>query len=79
MEATRSLLETVREVNPGVDKVLVTSSLAVVGACPEGVATEETPLRPISRYGKSKKRMEEVVRLHPDHREARRHRERPDP
>lgn len=61
VQATLDLLAAVAAVNPGVRRVVVTSSLAAVGPCPGGVATEETPLRPISRYGRSKARMEEAV------------------
>jgi nucleoside-diphosphate-sugar epimerase len=60
--ATEHLLEAVAEVNPNISKVLVTSSLAVVGPCDNGVATEESPLQPISRYGKSKARMEAALK-----------------
>ncbi|MEX0747823.1 MAG: NAD-dependent epimerase/dehydratase family protein [Rhodothermales bacterium] len=59
--ATEHLLEVVAEVNPGIGKVLVTSSLAAVGRCTSGVATEELPLQPISRYGKSKADMEAAL------------------
>ncbi|HYE59367.1 MAG TPA: NAD-dependent epimerase/dehydratase family protein, partial [Rhodothermales bacterium] len=59
--ATVRLLETVRAAAPGVRRVVVTSSLAAVGACTGGVATEESPLRPISRYGASKARMEAAL------------------
>lgn len=61
VEATIRLVETVARVNPDVERVLVTSSLAVVGPC-GGVANEETPLRPISRYGRSKALMEGRLR-----------------
>lgn len=59
--ATVRLLDAVREANPGVRKVLVTSSLAAVGACAGGVADEDTPLRPLTRYGRSKAEMEAAV------------------
>lgn len=61
VEGTLRLLDAVRAASPGVRKVLVTSSLAAVGICPDGVATEATPLRPVSRYGRSKAEMEEAV------------------
>jgi dihydroflavonol-4-reductase len=59
--ATTRLLEAVREAVPNVQRVVVTSSLAAVGACAGGVATEVSPLRPISRYGASKARMERAL------------------
>lgn len=59
--ATLNLLGATRMANPGIRKVLVTSSLAAVGRCPGGVATEDTPLDPISRYGRSKAEMERAL------------------
>lgn len=58
VDATMSLLEIVTRVNPDVKRMLVTSSLAAVGPCEDGVATEDSPLRPITRYGRSKALME---------------------
>jgi len=60
--ATLNLLGAVLMANPNVRKVLITSSLAAVGYCPGGVATEESPLRPISAYGRSKALMEQALR-----------------
>ena len=59
--APMTLLRVVNEVNPDVKKVLVTSSLAVVGPSENGIADEETPLNPISQYGRSKAEMERVL------------------
>jgi nucleoside-diphosphate-sugar epimerase len=59
--ATLDLLRIVKEVNPTVQKVLVTSSLAAVGPCASGVADETTPLNPISGYGRSKAEMEKAL------------------
>ena len=59
--ATLNVLRAVQEVNPGLQKVLVTSSLAAVGACEAGVADEQTPLNPISMYGRSKAAMERAL------------------
>lgn len=59
--ATLDLLRIIKEVNPGVKKVEVTSSLAAVGPCASGVADETTPLNPISGYGRSKAEMEKAL------------------
>ena len=61
VQATLNLLGAVSQVIPSVQKVLVTSSLAAVGTCKEGAADEDTPLHPISRYGKSKAQMERAI------------------
>lgn len=58
---TLNLLEAVQEAAPHVEKVLVTSTLAVVGQSETPVADEETPLRPISQYGRSKAEMERAL------------------
>jgi len=59
--ATQTLLDVVRDVTPGIKKILVTSSLAVIGSCRKAVSDETTPLEPISFYGKSKAEMEHLV------------------
>lgn len=61
VRATLNLLGAVRAANPGVKKVLVTSTLAVVGQSSQCPATEETSLNPLSRYGKSKAQMERAL------------------
>ena len=61
VRGTLNLLGAVRHVAPDVTKVLVTSSLAAVGRCEEGIATEASPLRPISAYGRSKAAMERAL------------------
>lgn len=61
VEATVRLMDVVTRVNPSVHRIVATSSLAAVGACEDGVATEATPLRPISRYGRSKMEMERAL------------------
>ncbi len=66
VRATLNLLGAVKMAASGVKKVMITSSLAAVGTCAGGVATEETPLDPISRYGKSKARMEEALHARHD-------------
>lgn len=62
VDATVTLLETVARVNPDVERIIVTSTLAVVGPCRTGVATEDMPMRPLSRYGRSKAVMERRIR-----------------
>lgn len=61
VKATLNLLGAIRHANPDLKKVLVTSSLAAVGRCDARVADEEAPLRPVSRYGASKARMEATL------------------
>lgn len=60
--ATLDLLGAVKMAAPDVKKVLLTSSLAAVGRCEDGVATEETPFQPVSQYGRSKAEMERAVK-----------------
>jgi nucleoside-diphosphate-sugar epimerase len=62
VRGTLNLLGAVKHAAPAVERVLVTSSLAAVGRCEAPVATEEHPLRPVSRYGRSKAQMEEALR-----------------
>ena len=58
---TIELLKTVANHAPNIQRVLVTSSLAAVGFSERLIATEESPLRPISAYGRSKARMEDAI------------------
>ena len=58
---TLNLLDAVREAAPEVGRVLVTSSLAAAGPSTERPLTEADPLRPITRYGRSKEAMEAAV------------------
>jgi dihydroflavonol-4-reductase len=67
VDGTVNVLAAAREAAPDVQRVVVTSSLAAVGPSPveDGVpraVTEADPLRPISQYGISKARMEEIIR-----------------
>lgn len=62
VDAAVHVLRMIEEVNPNLKRVVVTSSLAAVGRCPGGVATEESPIQPVSDYGCSKALMEEQVR-----------------
>ena len=68
VDGTVRLLDAVRQHAPDVRKVLVTSSLEAMGPnrlAPDGAALpaiEVTPPEPVSMYGRSKARMERVVR-----------------
>ncbi|WP_258096192.1 NAD-dependent epimerase/dehydratase family protein [Salinibacter sp. 10B] len=62
VQGTLNLLGAVKHAAPDVERILLTSSLAAVGRCDAEVATEEHPLRPVSRYGKSKAQMEAALR-----------------
>lgn len=59
VDATENLLRISQK--EGIPKIVVLSSLAAVGPSKNGPVTEETPMRPVSRYGKSKKQMEEMI------------------
>ena len=61
VRATMNLLRIVERENSGVQRLLITSSLAAVGSCRSGIATEESPLKPVSRYGRSKALMEQEI------------------
>jgi len=61
VQGTLNLLGAVKHAAPDVERVLVTSSLAAVGRCDSGVATEDAPLRPVSPYGRSKAQMESAL------------------
>ena len=58
---TLALARAAAEADSKLKNLLITSSLAVVGEGTEGIATEETPLQPVSLYGRSKKEMEESI------------------
>lgn len=62
VQGTLNLMGAVKHAAPDVERILVTSSLAAVGRGADGPATEDDPLRPVSRYGRSKARMEEALR-----------------
>lgn len=62
VQATLNLMGAIKHAAPGVDRVVVTSSLAAVGRCEQEVATEEAPLHPVSNYGRSKAKMEKALR-----------------
>jgi len=61
VDATENLLRIAQK--KGVTNMVVLSSLAAAGPTPEGgpPVSEEDPLMPISMYGRSKKKMEEMI------------------
>jgi len=58
---TTRLLDTIAEANPTLDRIVLTSSLAVVGRSDTAIADENTPLDPVSMYGRSKHLMEQAA------------------
>jgi nucleoside-diphosphate-sugar epimerase len=61
VRGTIRLMEAVAEANPDLRKVLITSSLALIGRSEQPIADETTPMRPISLYGRSKAQMEQEL------------------
>lgn len=61
VDGTLRLLRAVESACPDVSRVLVTSTLAVIGVSEVPVATEETPMNPVSGYGRSKALMEKRI------------------
>jgi dihydroflavonol-4-reductase len=59
VEATENLLRLAQKMN--VPKVVILSSLAAAGPSTSAEVTENDPMRPVSRYGQSKKQMEEII------------------
>ena len=59
--APLTLLRVIKAVNPTIKKVLITSSLAAVGLAETNVVDEETPLNPLTLYGRSKAAMERAL------------------
>lgn len=59
VDATENVLRTAMKV--GVPRVVIMSSLAAAGPSDGRPLTEADPMRPVSRYGVSKLRMEELV------------------
>lgn len=59
VEATENLLHVARKAN--IHKIVVLSSLAAAGPSRSGPLTEDDPMRPVSKYGESKKRMERMI------------------
>lgn len=61
VDATLALMRAIRYAGRSVQKVVVTSSLAAVGAASTSVVDESAPLNPITRYGRSKAEMEAML------------------
>jgi len=63
--ATQNLLDAVRAYRPNLKRFLHVSSLAVTGPAPsiDQPVTEETPLRPLTAYGRTKKLAEDAVHV----------------
>jgi dihydroflavonol-4-reductase len=67
VETTRVLLDTVLEVNPGIKRVLLTSSLTACGPSLDGKpCNEETQEHPITAYGRSKLAQEKLAKSYMD-------------
>ncbi|HKJ46088.1 MAG TPA: NAD(P)-dependent oxidoreductase [Balneolales bacterium] len=59
VEATEVLIRLAQKIN--VKKIVVLSSLAAVGPSISRPVNEQDPLHPVSMYGESKKKMEEII------------------
>src|SRR5699024_267844 len=59
VDATENLLRIAQKA--GVPKMVVLSSLAAAGPSRSQTLTEDTPMQPVSLYGKSKKQMEQLI------------------
>lgn len=59
VEATENLLRLA--IKAGIPKIVILSSLAAAGPSFMEPVTESMPMMPVSRYGESKKRMEEMI------------------
>ncbi len=67
VKTTENLLEVVREVNPGIKKIIIVSSLTACGPSKIGKPnTEETSPNPITNYGISKLEQEELSKKYMD-------------
>lgn len=67
VETTRVLLDVLCEVNPGIQRVIIVSSLTACGPSLDGKpVTEKTPEHPITRYGKSKYAQEQLAKKYMD-------------
>ncbi len=64
---TKNLLDSLVEVNPNIQKVVIVSSQTACGPSTDGKAcTEETTPHPITRYGKSKLEQEKLAKSYMD-------------
>lgn len=62
VETTKNLLETVKEVNTSIKRMIIVSSLTACGPSLDGEPVNElTPPHPITRYGKSKYEEEKLA------------------
>ena len=59
VEATENLIRVAQRA--GVPKIVVLSSLAAAGPSKGAAVTEQSDMEPVSMYGRSKKKMEEVI------------------
>lgn len=59
VEATENIIRVARK--SGVKKIIILSSLAAAGPSNGTPLTEDAPMMPVSMYGKSKKKMEEMI------------------
>lgn len=63
--ATQNLIDAVRAYNPGIKRFVHISSLTVCGPAPsmeQPITEEQTELRPLTAYGRTKKLAEEAIR-----------------
>ncbi|WP_069130242.1 NAD-dependent epimerase/dehydratase family protein [Rhodohalobacter halophilus] len=60
VEATENLLRLA--IKKGIKKMVILSSLAAAGPSNGSPKTEDDPMEPVSMYGESKKKMEEMIR-----------------
>lgn len=62
VEGTRNLLDATLKINPNLRRFVLVSSLAAAGPSPDGnPLTESDPANPMSDYGKSKLKAEEIA------------------
>ncbi|MEX0770214.1 MAG: NAD-dependent epimerase/dehydratase family protein [Balneolaceae bacterium] len=59
VEATENLIRVAQKT--GIGKIVVLSSLAAAGPSRDHPLTEEDPMKPVSQYGESKKKMEMMI------------------
>lgn len=59
VEATENVLRIADK--EGIQRIVVLSSLAAAGPSRNGPVTEDLPMEPVSMYGRSKKRMEQLI------------------